>query len=87
VYVLRAGEGRARVIYRHRLDQAGCGSGASLDWHGSSLLYRSVDGTGVAEAAVLAPDGSPTRLTPLLRALPRLSPAAPGNVFWATEFS
>jgi hypothetical protein len=86
VYVLRAGKGGASVIYRHRLDRAGCGSGASLDWHGSSLLYRSVDGSGVAEAAVLAPGRSPTRLTPLLRALPRLSPAAPGNTFWAAGF-
>jgi hypothetical protein len=87
VYVLRARQARTRVVYRHRLDQAGCGSGASLDWHGSSLLYRSVDGTGVAEAAVLTLGRSPTRLTPLLRALPRLSPAAPGNAFWATGFS
>jgi len=87
VYVLRAGERRARVIYRHRLDRAGCGSGASLDWHGPSLLYRSVDGSGVAEADVLVPGRSPTRLTPLLRALPRLSPDVPGNAFWVAGFS
>jgi hypothetical protein len=87
VYVLRAGATRATAVYRHRLDQAGCGSGASVDWHGSSLLYRSVDGTGVAETAVLGADGSAIRLTPLLRLLPRLSPAAPGNAFWADGFS
>jgi hypothetical protein len=87
VYVLRAGENRGRAIHRHRLDQSGCGSGAGLDWDGSSVLYVSRDRTGLAEAAVLAPDGSRIALAPLLRALPRISPHTPGNAFWARGFS
>jgi hypothetical protein len=87
VFVLRAGERRARIVYRHRLARQGCGSGGGVDWGGSSLLYRSVDGTGVAETAILGSGGLVTRLTPLLRALPRLSPNTPGNALWAEEFS
>jgi hypothetical protein len=87
VYVLRAGEGRARAIHSHRLDQSGCGSGAGIDWDGSSMLYVSRDQSGIAEAAVLAPDGSRIALAPLLRALPRISPHTPGNAFWARGFS
>ncbi len=86
VYLLRAGESRAHVVYRHRIGQAGCGTSGSLSWHRSALLYRSVDGTGPSEAMILAPDRSRTTLTPLLRALPRIAPATPGNVFWATDF-
>jgi hypothetical protein len=86
VYVLRAGEREAHAVYRNRFRQSGCGYSVSLDWEGSSLLYRSDDGSGVAEAALLAPNGSAARLTPLLRALPRISSGAPGNVFWATDF-
>jgi hypothetical protein len=86
VYVLRSGENRPHVVYRHRIGQAGCGSGGSLSWHRSSLLYRSVDGTGPSEAMILAPNGSRIALTPLLRALPRIVPATPGNVFWTTDF-
>jgi hypothetical protein len=86
VYILRAGQHRAHAVYRNRFKQAGCGYSVSLDWEGSSLLYRSDDGSGVADAALLDPEGSVRKLTPLLRALPRLSAATPGNVFWATDF-
>ena len=85
-FVLRAGEGRAQAVYRHRLDKRGCGTGASVDWGGSSVLYHSVDGTGVAEVAVLSPGGSITRLTPLLRTLPRISRWTPGSAFWEAGF-
>jgi hypothetical protein len=87
LYVLRAGEGRARAVYRQRFGQVGCGYGASLSWHGHSLLYRATDSQGVAETALLRSDGRVTRLTPLLRALPRIVPTTPGNAFWATSFS
>ena len=86
VYVLRAEEGQARLLYHHRMGQAGCGSGGGLSFHGSLLLYRSVDGTGVAEQDLFDNGRSTTRLTPLLRALPRISPNAPGSVYWTTDF-
>ena len=86
VYVLLAGEHAAHIVYRHRVVRRACGYAAGVDWQGSSLLYRSDDGTGVAEVAVVALDGSSTRLTPLLAALPRVSRATPGNALWATAF-
>lgn len=86
VYLLRAGERRARALYRHRMGQAGCGSGAGLAWHGVALLYRSTDSSGVAEVSVLSPSGNRMWLTPLLRGLPRIAPSTPGNASWAGEF-
>jgi hypothetical protein len=88
VYLLRAGESSVRAVDRTRIRRAGCGGGgASLSWRGSSLLYRAADNYGVvSDVAVLAPDGSATRLTPMLRALPWISSATPGNAFWASEF-
>jgi hypothetical protein len=86
VYVLRAGEHRARRVYRHRFRQVGCGYAVDFAWHGSSFLYRSVDGRGVAETAILAANGSVTRLTPLLRALPRQVRTTPGNAHWEADF-
>jgi hypothetical protein len=85
VYGLRAGERQAHVLYRHRMGRAGCGSGAGLGFHGSLLLYSSVDGSGIAEEVLFRPNGSQVRLTPLLRALPRISPFA-GKVYWTTDF-
>jgi hypothetical protein len=87
VYVLRAGEHRAQPVYRHHFKQVGCGFAVTFDWHGSSLLYRSDAGGGVSRAALLSSEGKSTPLTPLLGALPRISPATPGNVFWAAGFS
>jgi hypothetical protein len=86
VYLLRAGQRRARVLFRHRTGQPGCGDATSLDWRGSSLLYRFADAT-VDETAVLRADGPVTRLTPILRALPRNVPTEPGNVYWEADFS
>ena len=85
VYVVRAGAHQAQAVYRRRLGPVGCGWGANLSWHGSSLLYRTTDALGVTEAAVLTADGSSTRLSPLLVALPRIRPDAPADAFWATE--
>jgi hypothetical protein len=85
VYVLRSGEHRARAVYHHGFGQQGCGYNLTLDWEGSSLLYGSNDGSGVPEVAVLAPNGSTTRLTPLLKALPRKVRTTPGNAFWEAD--
>jgi hypothetical protein len=68
VYFLRAGEHRARRVYRHRFKQVGCGYTASVELHGSTLLYRSDAGGATAEVVLLEPDGSSTRLTRLVRA-------------------
>jgi hypothetical protein len=87
VFMLGTGERRAQIVYRHRLARQGCGSGGSVDWGGSSLLYRSVDGTGVAETVIVGSNASITRLTPLLRLLPRIVPTTPGNAFWAGAFA
>ena len=86
VYVLRAGEGQAHAVLRHGFGPVGCGSTASLSWNGSFVLYHSTDSPGVAQAALLAASGLVTRLTPLMRGLPRIVPATPGNAFWASEF-
>ena len=85
VYLLRAGERQARVLYRHRMGQAGCGTGGSLGFHGSLLLYRSVDGTGVAEEDLVDAAGSRTNLTAFLEAMPRISQYA-GSIYWTTDF-
>lgn len=85
VYVLGAGEHRAKTVYRHRFRQVGCGFSVTLDWQSSYLLYRSDSGA-YAEAAVLTPAGSATRLDPLLRALPRISSAVRGNAYWEADF-
>jgi hypothetical protein len=87
VYLLRAGEHRARPVYRHRFRQAGCGYDVSLASHGSSFLYRSNDGRGVAETAVVGVDGSVTRLTPVLRALPRKVRSMPRHAYWEADFT
>jgi hypothetical protein len=87
VYVLRAGQHRARRIHSHHFRQAGCGFNVGLDANGSSFLYFSAHGRGVAETAVITGDHAVTRLTPVLRALPRKTRAAPGKVFWEADFS
>jgi hypothetical protein len=86
VYVLRAGERGARRLYRHRWKQVGCGYTASVELHGSSLLYRSDGGGRTAEAVILEPDGARTQLTQLLRTLPRKSRSTPANAYWASDF-
>jgi hypothetical protein len=84
LYLVRAGESKARAVYRHRLGQVGCWTGASLYWHGGFLLYSSADG----ELAVFdARDGSPTTLTALGRALPRKNPGEDASAYWASSLA
>jgi hypothetical protein len=84
LYVLHAGESRARTIYRHRLGPAGCGVGASMFWHGRFLLYSTLAGqrrifdSSRHEAAI--------RLDPLVRALPHRRFGERGEVYWASDF-
>jgi hypothetical protein len=40
VYVLRAGESAAQLVYRDRFGPVGCGVTARMSWHGDDLLYR-----------------------------------------------
>lgn len=79
LYLLRAGESRARDVYRQRFGRVGCWTGASLGWHGRFLLYSSADGN----LAVLdSRDGSTTSLTGLGRALPRQGPDDRAGAYW-----
>jgi hypothetical protein len=83
LYLLHAGESSARPVYRHRLGESGCWTGASLHWHGRFLLYSSADG----DIAVLdSRDGTATSLTSLGRALPRGGPAGRASAYWASDF-
>lgn len=83
VYVLRAGEHRARPMYRHRFQQAGCGFDVVLIAHSSSFLYQS----GHARAAVITADGMVTRLTSVLLSLPRKVHAMPVDAYWEADFT
>jgi hypothetical protein len=87
VYLLRAGEHRARRVLSHRFRLAGCGGdNVGLDANRSSFLYFSDDGSGVPETAVIAADGSITRLTPTLRALPTKA-STEMSAYWEAGFS
>jgi hypothetical protein len=48
LFVLRAGDRRAREVYGARLRFAACGRWASLSWHGDWLLYATTEGRTVA---------------------------------------
>jgi hypothetical protein len=87
IYLLRAGEHRARLVHSHRFRQAGCGFNVGLAGDGSSFLYFSDDGRGVPETAVIAADGAVTRLTPVLRALPRKVSTMTVNAYWEADFT
>lgn len=82
VFVLRAGGRRGRLVLRHRLGPSGCASGASLSWHGSTLLYDSTDGT----LAVLGLGRRPSDLRAVARRLPRLSQSDQPGAAWASAF-
>jgi hypothetical protein len=83
VYVLHSGRSRAHVIYRHRLGASGCAVGASMEWHGSFLLYESADG----QRAILdAKSGKRTDLARFARALPGRRATDEYDVFWASDF-
>jgi len=83
VYLLRAGETRARAIYRRRLGPSGCAVGAGLSWHGLFLLYSSSDGR---RAILDTRDGGALDLGPLVRALPSLARTEGANAYWASDF-
>jgi hypothetical protein len=87
VYLLRAGQHRARRVFSHRYRLAGCGAdNVGLEAHQSSFLYFSDDGSGVPESAVIAADGLITKLTPTLRALPRKVSTEMG-AYWEAGFT
>lgn len=68
VSVLRAGARRATIVYRHRVQNFGCGWGTGLAWQGDWLLY-----TTSATQKVVAIDTSSDRqvdLTSFVRSLP-----------------
>jgi hypothetical protein len=77
VYLLQVGAMRAQAIYRDRLGPVGCGGGASLSWHGSSLLYRSIEGR-----LVVLRSGRVSDVTAFAARLP----GAPGGAGWLSDF-
>jgi hypothetical protein len=83
VYLLRAGASRAQAIYRHQLGPSGCAVGASLSWHGTSLLYSSSDGT---LALVDTRTAAVTELTTLARTLPRHAAGERAYAGWRGDF-
>ena len=83
LYVLRAGQTKAHAVYRHRLDESGCAVGASLTWHGSSLLYASTDGD---LAVVDTRDGSTQRLNGVAASLPHRVRGGRPTAYWASDF-
>ena len=83
VYLLHAGASRAQPIYRHRLGPSGCAVGANLSWHGTSLLYRSSDGT---TAVIDSRTRAVTNLTRLAATLPRLSVGERALAAWRSDF-
>lgn len=82
VYLLRAGELRAHVIYRHRLGPSGCAVGAGMSWHGRFLLYSSADGQ---RAIIDSESGRRLNLTSLASPLPRYAPAERARAYWASD--
>lgn len=83
VSVLRPGDRRATVVFRHRVQNFGCGWSTSLAWKGDWLLYRES-----ATQRVVAIDtarGRTVNLTPFVRSLPgRTQPPNRWKVaFWA----
>jgi hypothetical protein len=86
VYLLRAGEHRAELVYRHHFRLEGCGFNVSIAARGSSFLYYSDDGRRVAVTAVVTARGARS-LTPLLRALPRKEPAMSIDAYWEADFT
>jgi hypothetical protein len=84
LYVLHAGQSRARAIYRHELGASGCAVGARLEWSGRYLLYSSTDGR---QAVLDTRGGRQISLMPLLRRLPQRGRATTANVFWRSELA
>lgn len=87
VYLLRAGQHRARPVYRHHFELKGCGLNVTLQARGSAFLYESDVGRGVAQTAVLTANGAVTRLNPVLRALPRKTRTMATDAYWEADFT
>lgn len=84
VYVLHAGQSRARAIYRQTLGQSGCAVGAGMEWHGRYLLYSSTDGH---QAVLDTRGGRQTSLMPLLARLPQRGRSQTYNVYWRSDLA
>jgi hypothetical protein len=68
VYVLRAGAPAVRAVFRDRLGPVGCGTAATMSWHGDDVLY----GRSGGELAVIdTRTARVVELSPLVRALAR----------------
>jgi hypothetical protein len=83
VFILRAGERRARLLFRHRLGPSGCAVGAGLNWHQRYLLYR----TWAGRAAVLDSRTRQIRsLASVLARLPKRWATDIGAASWLADF-
>jgi hypothetical protein len=83
IYLVRARQTEAHAVYRHRLADSGCAVGASLTWHGGSLLYSSTDG----HVAVLEPRHDRARsLAEITAMLPRRVRGEKVTAYWASDF-
>lgn len=83
LYVLREGQKRATVVYRHRGVQVGCGVGASFDWQDDVLLYSATDGP---TTLVDVRTGSVRSLAEFTARLPRRFPGERALASWASDF-
>jgi hypothetical protein len=72
VYVVRAGESAARVVFRDRLGPVGCGSAATMSWHGDDLLY------GRSGGELAAIDTRTARIVELSAVVHELGPGSTG---------
>jgi hypothetical protein len=86
VYLLRAGEHRARRAYSHRYRLSGCGSNVGLAGNGSSFLYYSDGWSGVPKPMVITGEGAVTMLARLQRALPRKYFSGEESAHWEADF-
>jgi hypothetical protein len=81
VYVLRAGVRTPVAVHSERVQFAPCLGGASVEWHGSWLLF----GAGEGSLAAIDTDGEPrvVELSPLTRNLPGADAGFSAN--WVTH--
>lgn len=81
-YVLRAGQRQAHAVYRHRLGPTGCALGGNLRWHGTALLYDSVD----SEIVLIDRRNGPRSLKWFARELPHRLPGERTYAAWASDY-
>lgn len=82
VYLVRANQTQAHVLYSHHLGRSGCASGARLTWHRRFLLYSSLDG----KLTVLDTQRRGVQdLGRFARTLPRLGPNERADAFWLSD--